>query len=133
MTISGDLDESLETTPVLPRDAVSVGLARRYAAALDDCFDALVEFEAAEDDAVHARVVLEITRLGGRLEAMLDRLGMAPSARPAVAGAGGTSGPSAAASAVEQLQRDRAAGAPTSGLDYATTVDPAVAEALAAD
>jgi hypothetical protein len=134
MSIGGDLDESLESTPVLPRDAVAVGLARRYAAALDDCFDALVNGDAAEDDAVHARVVLEITRLGGRLEAMLDRLGMAPSARPAVpSGAGGTDGPTAAAGALSQLERDRAAGAPTSGFDYAAPVDPAVADAIAAD
>jgi hypothetical protein len=141
VTIGGDLDAALESTPVLPRDAVAVMLARRYAEALDDCFDALAgvarpcprcrttydEGDAVEDGAAHARVVLEISRLGGRLEAMLDRLGMAPSARPAVpGGGGGIGGPTPAGAALSQLERDAAAGAPASGVDYAAHVDPAV-------
>jgi hypothetical protein len=133
VTIGGELATALETTPVLPRDAVSVALAKRYADALDDCFDQLVNGDAAEDGAAHARVVLEISRLGGRLEAMLDRLGMAPSARPAVPGGGGQGGPTAAGAALSQLERDGAAGAPTSGVDYAAHVDPAVTEADAED
>jgi hypothetical protein len=147
MTISADLDESLGTTPVLPRDAVTVAIARRYAAALDDCFDELVgaarpcprcrqvydDGDAVEDGAAHARVVLEISRLGARLEATLDRLGMSPGARPAVPGGGGMSGPTAADSALSQLERDAAAGAPASGVDYTAEVDPAVTEADAAD
>jgi hypothetical protein len=133
VNLTGQLDAALENTLVLPRDAVTVALAHRYAAALDDCFDALVNGDAAEDGAAHARVVLEISRLGGRLEATLDRLGMSPGARPAVHSGGGTSGPTLAAGALAQLERDAVAGAPTSGLDYAAAVDPAVAEALAAD
>lgn len=134
MTIAGDLDDALETTPRLPRDAVTVALARRYAGALDDCFDALVNGDAAEDGAAHARVILEIARLGARLEATLDRLGMAPSARPAVpGGSGGSSGTSAAGAALEQLERDSGAGAPASGVDYTAAVDPSVEEADAVD
>lgn len=148
MTITGDLDESLDTTPRLPRDAVTVALARRYAAALDDCFDELIgvarpcprcratydEGDAVEDGAAHARVILEISRLGARLEATLDRLGMAPSARPAVpGGAGGIGGTSSAGAALEQLERDSGAGAPASGVDYTAAVDPAVADADALD
>lgn len=133
VSIGGELAGALESTPVLPRDAVAVALARRYADALDDCFDELINGDAAEDGAAHARVVLEISRLGGRLEAMLDRLGMAPSARPAVPGGGGKDGPTAAGAALEQLERDSAAGGPASGVDYAAHVDPAIAEADAAD
>jgi hypothetical protein len=133
VTIGGELDEALQSTPTLPRDSVAVALARRYASALDDCFDSLINDEAAEDGAAHARVILEISRLGGRLEAMLDRLGMSPAARPAVPTGGGADVPSAARAALEQLERDAAAGAPTSGVDYAAVVDPAVTEADAED
>jgi hypothetical protein len=133
VTISSELDEALESTPVLPRDSVAVALARRYANALDDCFDSLINDEASEDGAAHARVILEISRLGGRLEAMLDRLGMSPAARPAVPTGGGASGPTVAGAALEQLERDAAAGAPTSGVDYTAAVDPAVTEADAED
>jgi len=133
VTISGELDEALESTPVLPRDSVAVALARRYANALDDCFDSLINDEAAEDGAAHARVILEISRLGGRLEAMLDRLGMSPAARPAVPTGGGGGGPSPAGVALEQLERDAAAGAPTSGVDHTAFVDPAVTEADSED
>lgn len=128
MTILSDLEESLETTPRMPRDALAVALLKRYARALDDCFDSLNDDDPAEDPAAHARVVLEISRLGARLEAMLDRLGMAPSARPIVPGKDGPGGDPASA-ALDRARADAAAGAPASGIDYAAAVDPAVAEA----
>jgi hypothetical protein len=107
-----------------------VALAYRYAAALDDCFDALGGDNPTEDPADHARKILEIARLGQRLELTLDRLGMSPAARPAVTGnGGGEHGPTPAAGELERLRADAAAGAPTSGLDYAASVDPAVTDA----
>jgi hypothetical protein len=134
VSLSVQLDDALATTPRLPRDAVAVALAYRYAAALDDCFDALTEPKATEDPAEHARKVLEIARLGQRLEQTLDRLGMSPSARPAVTGSGGGEhGPTPAAGELERLRADAAAGAPTSGLDHAASVDPAVTEADSED
>jgi hypothetical protein len=141
MSVEDALAEALETTPRLPRDAAAVQLALRYAEALDDCFEALSgrgtdpgAEDAAEDPATHARVILEIARLGQRLEAMLDRLGMAPGSRPAITGSGGEGGGTDPASAaLEQQRRDAAAGAPSSGLDYAAAVDPAVTEADAVD
>lgn len=134
MTILSALEEALESTPVLPRDQLATALLRRYAAALDDSLDALDDVDAAEDAATHARIVLEIARLGARLEAMLDRLGMAPSARPVVpSDGGGRDGQTPEAASLEQLRRDAAAGTPASGIDYAAAVDPAVTEADAAD
>jgi hypothetical protein len=132
MTILSDLEESLETTPRMPRDAFAVALLRRYARALDDCFDALNDDDPTEDAASHARVVLEISRLGARLEAMLDRMGMAPSARP-VLPAGGERGGDPTSGELERLRADAAAGTPTTGLDYAAAVDPAVTAADAED
>lgn len=132
--IEAALEEALETTPLLPRDAVARQLALRYAEALDDLFDMLVTGAAVEDGAAHARVILEITRMGGRLEAMLDRLGMAPSSRPVVpSDGGGRAGTTPEADSLDQLRRDAAAGGPTSGLDYAEAVDPAVTAADAED
>lgn len=132
LSISVQLDDALATTPRLPRDAVTVALAYRYANVLDDCFEALVGDDAIEDPAEHARKVLEIARLGQRLEATLDRLGMSPSARPAVTGSGGEV-VDPATGELDRLRADAAAGAPSSGLDYAAAVDPAVTEADAAD
>jgi hypothetical protein len=134
VSIEGALEAALETTPRMPRDGVAVQLALRYAEALDDAFDALVGGDdAAEDGAAHARTVLEIARLGSRLEAMLDRLGMAPSARPVLPTGGGESGGDPASGELDRLRSDAAAGAPTTGVDYAAAVDPAVAEADAED
>jgi hypothetical protein len=130
-SILTDLDAGLETTPRLPRDAATVALARRYARALDVCLDDLDRIECQEDAAAHARKVLEIARLGQRLEGMLDRLGMAPGSRPALKG--GESGGDPASASLAQLERDAAAGAPASGVDYAAGVDPAVTEADAED
>jgi hypothetical protein len=133
VTVAEDLAKSLRTTPTLPRDAVTVALAHRYAATLDACFDALTGWQAEEDPATHARVILEITRIGARLEATLDRLGMSPGARPATRGAEGMTGDDPARDSLDTLRRDADAGAPASGVDYAAAVDPAVAEALAED
>ena len=130
MTILGDLDGALETTPRMPRDAVAVALAKRYAEALDDCFDQLVnDVECVEDAAAHARKVLEIARLGQRLEGMLDRLGMAPGARPAALNSQGVAGDDPESASLARARADVDAGAPASGIDYAAAVDPAVTEA----
>jgi hypothetical protein len=112
---------------------VAVTLARRYARALDVCLDDLESNEAIEDAAHHARKVLEIARLGQRMEGMLDRLGMAPGARPAVPGNPNGAERDPQSSALDQLRTDAAAGAPTSGVDYAASVDPSVTEADPAD
>lgn len=113
----------------MERDAAAAALAMRYAYALDDCFDALTGEDCGEDPAAHARVVLEISRLGARLESMLDRLGMAPSARPAVRGDGGEAGGDPASATFDALRAGAAAGSPAAGFDYAASVDPAVTEA----
>ena len=129
MTIYGDLCEALETTPRLPRDAAAVALARRYAAALDDLFDTLAnDPDANEDRATHSRVILEITRIGGRFEAVMDKLGMMPASRPAVPRGEGAGGDPASDS-LDALRADAARGAPASGIDYAAAVDPSVTEA----
>jgi hypothetical protein len=133
MSIYGDLVDALESTPRMPRDAGAVGLAKAYAGLLDDCFDALANDDATEDPAEHARKVLEISRIGARLEAMLDRLGMAPGARPAVPNGRGGTGGDPASSALDALRSDAAAGAPSTGIDYAAAVDPSVTEADAED
>jgi hypothetical protein len=129
LTILSDLEDALETTPVMPRDALAVAMLKRYVRAIDDCFDALNDDIAAEDGAEHARKVLEIARLGQRVEAMLDRLGMAPSARPVIPTSGVNGGVDPASASLDGLRRDAAAGAPTAGIDYAAAVDPAVTDA----
>lgn len=117
-------------------------MLKRYAGAIDDCFDDLngvtrtcsvcksqfTEDDAAEDGAAHARIVLEISRLGARVEAMLDRLGMAPSARPALPKTG-EPGVDLETRTLVALRSDAATGAPASGIDYTSGVDPAVEEA----
>lgn len=133
MTIYGDLVDSLQTAPRLDRDGAAVALAKRYAETLDDLFDQLVHDAATEDPAEHARKVLEITRIGARLEAMLDRLGMAPGARAPVRDGGDGRGATPEGDSLDALRRDAAAGAPGSGVDYTEAVDPAVAEADAMD
>jgi hypothetical protein len=124
---------ALESTPRLPRDGAAVQLGLRYAEALDEMFARLAnDADTIEDPATHARVILEITRIGGRFEATLDRLGMTPGARPA-ATLGGAGGPTAEGAALDALRRDAASGAPASGVDYTAAVDPAVADADAED
>lgn len=137
MSVEDALAAALESTPRLPRDEAVVQLALRYAETLDDSFRALAFRVPAEDGerddgAARARTVLEISRLGARLEATLDRLGMTPGARPAVRGDGGE-GADPARGALERLRADAAAGAPTAGVDYTEAVDPAVTEADAED
>lgn len=121
---------ALETTPRLPRDAAYVQLGLRYAETMDDLFDALAtDPDAAEDRATHARVILEITRIGARFEACMDRLGMSPGSRPVIPNPGGERGQSPEASSLQSLRDGITAGFPAPGLDYAAAVDPAVAEA----
>jgi hypothetical protein len=130
VTITGDLERSLETTPRLDRDAAAVTLAIRYAQALDDLFDRLGYDESEEDAAHHARTVREIDAMGRRLEAMLDRLGMAPGARPVVP-RGGALTDDAASAALESLRSDP--GTAPAGIDLAAVVHPAVTAADTAD
>lgn len=129
MSLAGDFREALETTPRLPRDAATAALGEMYADALDDMFDRLRnDPDTNEDPATHARVILEITRIGGRLESIMDKMGMTPGSRPLVDKPGGVGG-DPASDRLDQQRADAAAGAPTSGIDYTAAVDPAVTEA----
>lgn len=106
MTIHSKLLKSLETTPVLMRDLVSVELALAYAEKLDGLLVRLGEEEALDSAAHHKRVITEIDIVGRRLEAMLDRLGLSPAARPAVPSGGGPAVPDPTAAALDGLVRD---------------------------
>ncbi len=134
MSVEAALEAALESTPRLPRDAATVQLALRYAELIDDLFERLVSDAMEEDGAAHARTVLAIARTGARLEATLDRLGMAPSARPILPQNGGQAdGRSPEVDQLDVLRRDAAAGGPASGVDYAAAVDPSVTAADAED
>lgn len=124
------LDEALRTTPALPRDRAVIALARRYAATLDDAYDRMSEASEEEDDQPRnfARMVAVISKIGPRYEAVLDKLGMSPGARPAVRG-GDPHHVDPAAAALADLQ----SGEPAHGVDPAAGLHPAVAEALAGD
>lgn len=130
---------SLESTPRLPRDAGAVKLLLHYADLLDDATDRLSDAAEEEETRDFGRMVTVIAKLGPRLEAMLDRLGMAPGARrPADNGGGGGDGngrPDPAAAALAALRDNAGPGADgaAAGVDYAAVVDPAVTEADTAD
>lgn len=123
-------DEAVRTAPRLPRDAATVHLARHYAAMLDDAFDRLQDGaeQDGEDSRDFARVVNIVAKIGPRYEAVLDKLGMSPGARPAARG-GDPHGSSPASQTLRELQ----SGAAAHGVDPAAGVDPAVAEALAGE
>jgi hypothetical protein len=123
-------DEALRTAPHLPRDVAAVHLARTYAGMLDDATDRLTEHGEEHDEQSRdfARVVAVIAKIGPRYEAVLDKLGMSPGARPAVRG-GEPHGVDPSASALDELRN----GAAAAGVDPAAYVDPAVAAALADD
>lgn len=125
-------DHAIDTAPHLPRDLAAVHLARTYASMLDDALDRLAERQEEEEDddgsRAFARVVAIIAKIGPRYEAVLDKLGMSPGARPAVRG-GEPHGVDPAAAALDQLRN----GAAPAGFDPAAHLDPAVAEALADD
>jgi hypothetical protein len=133
VTILSKVRAALQSTPRLDRDAATVELALAYARQLDRLFVRLSESEALESQAHHKRVITEIDIIGRRLESTLDRLGMSPGARPAVRDGGQSDGGDPDSAELDRLRRDAAAGAPTSGRDYAAAVDPAVAELLAAE
>lgn len=124
------LDDALRTTPALPRDRAVITLARRYAATLDDAYDRMSEAGEDEEDQPRnfARMVAVIAKIGPRYEAVLDKLGMSPGARPATRG-GDPHHVDPAAAALADLQ----SGEPAHGVDPAQGVHPAVAEALAGD
>jgi hypothetical protein len=123
-------DHAVLTAPHLPRDLAAVHLARHYASMLDDAFDRLTDSaeQDDEDSRSFARVVGIVAKIGPRYEAVLDKLGMSPGARPAVRG-GEPHGVDPAATALERLRGGGAA----AGVDPAAYLDPAVAEALADD
>lgn len=123
------LEAALESTPHLPRDRAAVHLARSYAAMLDDAMDRMTERAEEDEDESRAfgRMVTIIAKIGPRYEAVLDKLGMSPGARPATRG-GEPHGVDPAAVALEGLRS-----AAADGIDQASSVDAAVAEALASD
>lgn len=129
------LDAALTTTPVLPRDAAILALARQYADLIDDATARLSD--AAEDDEARdfARMVATIARLGPRYEATLDRLGMSPGARSATRNGdpqGVNGGPDPGSVALDRLTGGSAAG-PAAGIDYTAFVDSAVKAAHTGD
>jgi hypothetical protein len=130
-SLEAALDESLRSTPHLPRDRAMIELARHYARMLDDAADRLTDAGdgEAEDGRDFARMAALIARIGPRYEATLDRLGMSPGARPAVRGGEHDGRVDPAAGALAILQ----SGGVAAGVDYAAAVDPAVAEADAGD
>jgi hypothetical protein len=124
-------DHAIATTPKLPRDLAAVHLARTYAAMLDDATDRLTEHgeEESDDSRDFARVVTIISKLGPRYEALLDKLGMSPGARPAVRG-GEPHGVDPSAAALDDL---RSGGQAPPGVGQAAYLDAAAAEALAGE
>ena len=124
------LDHSLASTPHLPRDRAAVALARRYADLLDDATDRMDDAAETMDHTVgedgardFGRMVTVITRIGPRLESVLDKLGMTPGARR---GDGAPNVPDdPAAVALANLRAEYAA-----RLDLTAPVDPAVTASL---
>ena len=134
-SLTTSLRKALDSTPRLPRDRAAVRLAMHYASLLDDLFDRLDEVGEHRDDDGRDSSVADINRLtsmiskiGPRYEATLDKLGMAPGARPALRG-GDPAGVTPAAAALGALQRGHA----PPGLDPGAAVDPAVTAADAGD
>lgn len=122
------VDRSLGDLPHKPRDLAALELLRTYADLLDDAIDRLGESDEEENPRDFGRMVMAVSKIGPRLEAMLDRLGMAPGARPSTP-EGDAHGDPDAAGALDQLEQDAAARA--DGLSAAPLVDPAVTAALA--
>lgn len=121
-------EQAVASAPHMPRDVAMVHLARQYAAMLDDAFDRMDDAaeQGDEESRVFARVVGLVAKIGPRYEAVLDKLGMSPGARPAVRG-GEPHGVDPAATALGQLRDGDGAAA---GLDPTAYLDPAVAQAL---
>lgn len=119
---------SLESTPHLPRDRAMIALALRYADMIDDAQDRAGE--ADDDDQARnvARMIGLVAKIGPRLEAVLDKMGMSPGARPATTGGAPLNGTDPGSAALAGLQAGRP-GSPAPGIDYAAAVDPAVTEA----
>lgn len=129
--IATALERALESMTLLKRDGAIAELARVYARELDGLFTRLGEDEATDSATHHKRVITEIDIMGRRLEAVLDRLGMSPGARPAVRGGGEGESDDPATRALDELRADTAAG--TAGIDYAAAVDASVTAADARD
>lgn len=128
-SLRGALAAALESAPYLPRDRAAVALAFRYADLIDDAQDRIEQAEDDDESRAYGRYVTVVAKIGPRLEAVLDRMGMTPGARPAVpGGVPHGAAPDPRASALEHLERS--AGTPAAGLDPSALVDPAVAAAL---
>lgn len=130
-SLSAALQTALADTPHLPRDRAMIALAVRYAALLDDATDRLQEAAdtMADTDGQDGardfgRMITVVTRLGPRLEAVLDKLGMSPGSRRADGSTHVPDDPAAAA-----LGDLRAAFA--ARVDLAAAVDPAVTSTIA--
>lgn len=125
------LDDALTEAPHLKRDRAMIALAYRYADLIDDALDRADQAEDDEQARDFARMVAVIAKIGPRLEAALNAMGMSPGARPATRNGGehGTA-PDPGSVALDQLTG--AGGAPA-GVDYAAAVDPSVTEADAGD
>ncbi len=130
-SLAAALTAALETAPYLPRDRAAAELALRYAEMIDDAADRVEQAEDDDESRAYGRYVTVVAKLGPRLEAMLDRLGMAPGARPAVRGAD-PHGVDPAAAALGELEAG-SPGSPAPGVDHAAFVDPAVTAADAED
>ena len=125
MTILSKTRAALRDTPRLPRDSATVELALKYAALLDDLFVRLDEHESVESSTEHRRVIMNIDTIGRRLDAVLDRLGMSPGARPPARDAEPGGDPANAA-----LDAQRADATAPAGIDYSPALDPSVEAAL---
>lgn len=119
---------SLESTPHLPRDRALIALALRYADMIDDAQDRLGEAGDEDEARDLGRMIAIVAKIGPRLEAVLDKMGMSPGARPATGGGAPLNGTDPGSTALAALQSGRP-GSPAPGIDYAAAVDPAVTEA----
>lgn len=117
------VERSLEDLPRLDRDDAAVEALRLYATLLDDAVDRMSD--AAEDDEARDfnRMVTAISKIGPRLERMIDLLGMAPGSRP-TAPKDPHAGGDPQDDFLEQLRATLA-----TGFDPAATVDPTVTAA----
>ncbi|MDQ1700670.1 MAG: hypothetical protein QOG34_2533 [Frankiaceae bacterium] len=129
-SIADAVRRSLEDTPHLPRDKAAIALLLHYADLLDDATDRLDDAAEEGEHRDFGRMVMAISKIGPRVEAMLDRLGMSPGARPAKR----DGDPDAAGAAGEALQElEQRAAARAAGQPVAPAVDPAVAKAIAGE
>lgn len=128
------LDESLRSTPHLPRDQAVIAVACHLADLLDDATDRLTDAAEGEteDGRDFARMVTVIDRLTPKYLAALDRLGMSPGARPQTRAGEHDGRTDPAAAELAKLQSS-GPGSPSAGIDYAAHLDASVTEADSVD